>query len=158
MTSSTFGTLLLLSLVWTPIPAAVAAQNALTVRDRLEIQELYARYAQTFDLGDAEGWANTFAEDGVFGASQGRTELIEYAKGRFPRYGGHSRHWNSQLTLTPTTDGVRGVVYIMLWDVGTRPRTIIASGIYRDIIVKTPEGWRFKTRVVEGDQPTDGGN
>jgi hypothetical protein len=36
----------------------------ITAEDRFAIQDLYARYCQTVDQGDAEGWADTFTEDG----------------------------------------------------------------------------------------------
>lgn len=37
------------------------------------------------------------------------------------------------------------MAYLMLIDL--KKATVIGSGIYEDVIVKTPEGWRFKSRV-----------
>lgn len=36
----------------------------ITADDRFAIQDLYAAYCRMVDLGDAEGWADTFTEDG----------------------------------------------------------------------------------------------
>ncbi len=44
----------------------MAANWSLSALDRLEIQELYARYAWGIDLGDAEMALSTFAEDAWF--------------------------------------------------------------------------------------------
>ena len=37
--------------------SAGQGSGGLTGEDYVEIQQLYARYAHTLDLGDAEGWA-----------------------------------------------------------------------------------------------------
>lgn len=41
----------------------------------------------------------------------------------------------------------------MLLDVGVRPPGIAATAKYTDTLVKTPQGWRFKTRATKGDPP-----
>jgi hypothetical protein len=41
----------------------------------------------------------------------------------------------------------------MLWNVGVRPAAIILTGVYQDELVKTADGWRFKSRVVTTDRP-----
>ncbi len=43
-----------------------AAAGGLSAQDYFEIQQLYARYNNAIDSGDAEGWAATFTSDGVF--------------------------------------------------------------------------------------------
>ncbi|MCB1672868.1 MAG: hypothetical protein KDI29_17205 [Pseudomonadales bacterium] len=44
---------------------------------------------------------------------------------------------------------------MILWNVGTRPQSISLTGTYADSLVKTPNGWRFKSRRVTLDSPTD---
>lgn len=127
--------------------------GAMTAEDYLEIQQLYARYAHTLDLGDAEGWADTFTPDGVFADSTGRAELITFAEGFYGR-GGDARHWNSQVLITPTADGADGSCYLLLVNTGAQPASITVSGIYRDKIVKTSGGWRFKERVATVERPS----
>jgi hypothetical protein len=134
---------------------AFAAQAAnLTPQDMAEIQTLYAKYNQALDAGKAEVWADTFTPDGVFNKTNvGRDALIAFAKGFYEQGGGKRRHWNTNLVLIGTADGADGSVYLMLWDVGQRPASILVTGIYEDKLVKTKEGWRFKTRVVNPDAP-----
>jgi len=126
----------------------------LTPQDMAEIQTLYAKYNQVLDAGKAEAWADTFTADGAFNKTNvGRDALIAFAKGFYDQGGGKRRHWNTNLILTGTSEGADGSVYLMLWDVGNRPATIIVTGIYEDKLVKTKDGWRFKTRLVNPDAP-----
>lgn len=134
------------------IASAGAAQSgALTAQDYVEIHQLYAQYAQTLDLGDAEGWADTFTPDGVFGESAGHAELKTFAEGFFSNFDGAARHWNSQVIITPTADGADGGCYLLLVDTRTQPVGITVAGIYADKLVKTPSGWRFQERVFTAD-------
>src|SRR5215471_4649641 len=134
---------------------AFSAQAAnLTPADMSEIQTLYAKYNQVLDAGKAEAWADTFTPDGVFNKTNiGRDALITFAKNFYQQGGGKRRHWNTNLVLTGTAEGADGSVYLMLWDVGGRPATILVTGIYEDKLVKTKDGWRFKSRVVNADTP-----
>jgi hypothetical protein len=130
-----------------------AAKAALTTQDYVEIQQLYARYAMTIDAGDAEGWADTFTADGVFNnASRGRTALVQFVHDwRDKRNGADRRHWNSNLVIRPSDDGATGSVYLLLLDISARPPVMAMSAMYEDALVKTPQGWRFKSRVLHGD-------
>jgi bifunctional aromatase (cyclase/dehydratase) len=129
------------------------AKMTLTGQDYLEIQQLYARYVMTIDSGDAEGWADTFTGDGVFNnASRGRTALVQFVHDwRANRKGAERRHWNSNLLITPTGEGASGSVYLLLLDISARPPSPVMSAVYEDTLVKTPQGWRFKTRVLHSD-------
>jgi hypothetical protein len=137
-----------------------AAQNTLSAQDIAEIRQLHAQYNHALDFGDVEAWADTFVEDGTFGNSRGREQLIQFATNFYGTQQGYSRHWNDQLTLSPTDGGATGSIYLTLWSTRTRPPTIITTGVYRDVLVRTPNGWRFQSRDMEGDRPApadDGG-
>jgi SnoaL-like domain len=125
----------------------------LTTQDYIDIQQLYARYNMAIDTGNGEGWAGTFTPDGVFNnTNKGHDALVQFIKDwREKRDGANRRHWNSNLAIAQTADGASGSVYLILLNVGVRPATIVSTGIYEDALVKTPQGWRFKTRVVHGD-------
>ena len=58
--------------------AGQVGAGMLTSQDHGEIRQLYARYAHTIDTGEAEGWADTFTADGVFGNAHGRAALVEF--------------------------------------------------------------------------------
>jgi hypothetical protein len=124
----------------------------LTPQDYLQIEQLYAAYNHAIDSGDAEGWANTFTPDGVFSNRfTGRDALMGFVKSWQERGGASRRHWNSNLRVVATAEGASGSVYLMLWDVGQKPATIVSTGKYEDVLVNTATGWRFKSRVVKGD-------
>ena len=131
-----------------------ASRPTLTVEDYLEIQQLYARYSQTIDSGERDGaaWAETFTPDGVFGNASGRAALTEFAKHRPDRWNGaQSRHWISNLIITPTSEGASGSCYLLTMNVSVRPPVLNSAGVYADTMVKTSEGWRFKKRILQGD-------
>ena len=64
MTKSTIHTVLALAVALGAITWAHAQQRtppgSLTTQDYIDIQQLYARYNQTLDRRDAEGWAGVF--------------------------------------------------------------------------------------------------
>jgi hypothetical protein len=134
---------------------AVRAERApaLTTQDYADIQQLYARYNLAIDTGDAEGWAGTFTPDGVFNnTNRGRDALVQFVHDwREKRDGANRRHLNSNMVLSPTADGAKGTIYLLLLNVGVRPATIATTGIYEDVLVRTPQGWRFRSRVVHAD-------
>lgn len=134
--------------------APASAQGRLSADDMAEIQNLYAQYNLMLDSGDAEGWADTFVENGRFGNSEGRAALIGFAE-NFHEGNPQSRHWNTNLHVTPTAEGAAGTTYLMLYNAGVRPPSVTASGIYQDVLVRTPQGWRFQSRQVQIDRPAN---
>ena len=129
------------------IPAeATAAQ--FTALDYIEIQQLYARYAWAGDAGDENAWAATFTPDGSFNDRTGTDALrrtVIFA--RDERKATNWRHWNANLSITPTAEGATGLVYLMMVDISVAPPVILSAGHYQDSLVKTSQGWRFKKRV-----------
>ncbi len=132
--------------------AAVQAQNSLSADDYVEIHNLYAHYNLVLDAGDSEAWADTFTPDGRFNGFEGRAALVGFAD-QFHASNLNTRHWNSNIHITPTADGAAGVAYLILWNVGTRPQSISVTGAYQDTLVRTSTGWRFKSRQVQIDPP-----
>ena len=131
--------------------------SSLTADDYMQIQQLYARYNNAIDSGDAEGYAGTFVPDGTFNTFNGHDALVGFIHNwREKMNGGNRRHWNSNLTITPTPEGASGTVYLLLIDVSARPPAIAAAAKYEDQLVKTPQGWRFKKRVTKADGPAPG--
>ena len=130
------------------------AADKLTTQDYIEIEQLYAKYNHALDSGDAAAWADTYTADGVFRKTTvGRDALLKFVENFSKSSGGAFRHWNSNRTVVGTADGADGSVYLMLWNVGVKPQAIVTTGIYIDKLVKTPAGWRFKSRDIKGDTP-----
>jgi hypothetical protein len=134
------------------------AVRKITADDYIQIQQLYATYAQALDKGEGELFASTFVEDGEFtgGRAAGRaTEVRNPIKGReaLTKMGsnGGTRHFTANLVITPTADGAKGSCYLLLFNARKIPATIIETAIYEDTLVKTTAGWKFKKRVVWRD-------
>jgi hypothetical protein len=142
-----------------------SAPASLTERDRVEIQELVARYARALSTCAAKEYAELFTPDGVFvtddfrgarhrelygksGRLVGRAKLVELveteefclspkanAPPTRPAAGGAARPAPT-VTIEPSPDGARGTA------------SLGNGGHYEDVYVKTSEGWRFKSRTV----------
>ena len=135
----------------------VSAQHKsgkLSAEDYVEIQQLYARYNNAIDSGDAEAYADTFVPDGTFNTFTGREALVGFIHSwREKMNGANRRHWNSNLLINATPEGASGSVYLLLIDVGVRPPVIAAAAKYDDQLVRTPQGWRFKKRTTKAEAP-----
>lgn len=127
--------------------------------DRTRIRELTARYNRCFDDGDAEGFAETFTEDGVMEVAggfevRGRDGLAQMCR-RTP-YG----VVHVTVDATVEVDGDRAVQDVTIM-VLQRPKpdaapderrtTLERSGRYHDELVRTPDGWRFSRRTASLD-------
>ena len=139
--------------------AAGRAPASLTAMDRIEIQQLVARYGYALDSGADNGYAyaDLFAPDGVFiGMNQGekgrsytgRDTLAALARGgkRGPNF---VSHFITNTIVEPAPGGARGRQYAVIIDIGEGrdPSTISHGGHYEDVYVKTAAGWRFKSRA-----------
>ena len=142
---------------------------ALTGTDYAEIERLSARYSHAIDTcaNDGYDYADLYTPDGVFidmwtqsaidagGVKwQGREKLREISSGAnitgapctSTRFNGSVSHLILSLVITPTPEGATGNSYMI--ELGGRdPNRITRMGNYEDVYVKTPDGWRFKSRT-----------
>jgi len=131
-----------------PGPATLAAG------DYIEIQQLVARYPYAVDMhgGDGSAYAGLFTPDGSFGAqAKGTAQLAELAaKTNKDRSGpAFTRHFVTNVVIKPSPEGATGRSYLVALDIseGGKPTTILHGGHYDDVYVKTPQGWRIKSRT-----------
>ena len=125
-----------------------SAAGTLTTQDYIDIEQNYARYYHTIDAGDAEGWADTFTDDGEFNGVKGRAALVANRSKSGPS---KTRHVVSNLKITPTAEGANGSLYVFIFDPQVVPLKINSYSRYDDTLVKTPKGWRFKTKIRSSD-------
>lgn len=137
---------------------------ALTALDYFEIEQLVARYARAIDTCSNNGYdyADLFTSDGFFAPFQdgkvgnrwqGRERLAEASGGGVR--GCKNVGWIEQGVLhmyvnhviTPTPEGATGTVDMLMIGLGGDPNRIEADGYYDDTYVKTPQGWRFASRI-----------
>jgi hypothetical protein len=141
------------------------ATGTLTALDYIEIQQLVNRYAFAIDTCSNNGYdyADLYVPDGVFMNSssstrwQGRERLAEAAGGAGrgckkltdPANAGRS-HTTINLIIEPSPEGAIGKSYLVypgVEGVHSDPGHTGHVGGYQDVYVKTPQGWRFKSRV-----------
>lgn len=122
--------------------------------DKVEIQELAARYNHAVDKREALEWADLFTEDGsveIHGRilAAGRADLIGYIE-RNKTLPAKRLHWISNAVVDPV-DGdphaARLRLYIAAYDVTDGiAGTPYSLGEYDDLIVRENGRWLFKRR------------
>jgi hypothetical protein len=128
------------------------AGPALTAEDYIEIQQLVSRYPYALDQNPDEGasYANLFTPDAIFRQprTEGHENLARMAT-RAPHGANYTRHFLANHVIEATGDGAAGRQYLVAVDIGERgqPSSIFLGGHYEDVYVRTPDGWRFKTRT-----------
>jgi hypothetical protein len=144
-----------------------AQAAALTALDYVEIQQLVNKYAFAIDSCSNNGYdyADLYTPDGAFywgvGArvSRGREQLAEAAGGG--RNGCQKlrqatpekpvqTHTTVNLVIEPSPEGAIGKSYLVYPGVeglAGDPTHSGHVGGYQDVYVKTPSGWRFKSRL-----------
>jgi uncharacterized protein (TIGR02246 family) len=132
----------------------LGARRGSDTDDIVAIQQLLARYNTAADLGDGEGFAATFTEDGVAAAgatvTTGRAALAERGNGVPDRTPG-IRHWVNNHVINVDGDDATATVYVMVVVTGAGGPKIVASGRYSDQMRRTVEGWRFSRREFAVD-------
>ncbi len=146
---------------------AQAQTTGLTALDYAEITQLINRYAYGIDTCANNGYdyADVFTPDGVFidknsdaGFAAGGRVLAKGRDALAELVGGGSRGCKTKLVwtdwshlmlnheITPAPEGAHGRVYLV--QLGMRgPGSVDRHGGYEDVYVKTPKGWRIKSRT-----------
>lgn len=166
------------------LPAGVWAQEnraktppaamELTALDYVHIQQLVAKYAQAIDTCSNNGYdyADLFTSDGFFAPFQngqigrkasGRDALARVSGGGpngctgagWIRQGVHHMYVNH--IINPSPEGATGTVNMLMIGLGGDKNKIEHDGYYEDAYEKTPQGWRFKSRVHHATFDPGGG-
>jgi hypothetical protein len=134
----------------------------LSPADYIEIHQLYAKYSFALDLGDGDGRAATFTADGTFKAAltNHKPDNVQTLRERTRLLGNQGRrHLMMNIVITPTPEGAAGRAYaVILGPAGQEAddRSLEGkSGFYIDTLVKTAQGWRFRTREFWRDTDAD---
>ena len=161
------------------IPAIAYVQGApkLSIQDYIDIEQLTAGYPYKIDNCTNGGYdyAEQYTEDAIFGVSsawgsagkvwyRGREELAQAGGGGKggcrPRPANAARprthHIVTSQVITPTASGASGRSTLMALTnaFADQPSKMEWQGGYEDTYVKTPKGWRFKSRFhVWPDHP-----
>jgi hypothetical protein len=145
-------------------PKAAAPPMELTALDYIQIQQLVAKYAEYIDTCSNNGYdyADLFTADGFFAPfqngqigrkSQGREALARVSGGGPNGCTGAGwirqgvKHIYVNHIINPTPQGASGQVNMLMIGLGGDKNKIEHDGHYEDTYVKTPQGWRFQSRI-----------
>jgi hypothetical protein len=132
------------------VAGTASAQQTLTDKDRAEIQDLSAKYAKALGGCAAEDYADVFVPETGYFASNFRGEVV--GRERLMALVRSERHCIAPSAQASATAAPRPVptVVIDMSSAGPIGRADLGEkvGRYDDEYVKTPQGWRFKSRTV----------
>src|SRR6185295_12289899 len=133
---------------------APTQQSSLTASDYLEIAQLVASYGHALDSGygkgeNGEAYAGLYTADASFAGATGHDQLVRLGQIQ-PRGPDYVRHYLTNHVIEPMPGGAKGKEFLAVIDNGENGKasSLFLGGHYEDTYVKTPEGWRIKTRQL----------
>jgi uncharacterized protein (TIGR02246 family) len=132
--------------------------SSVSAADKIEIHELLARYAWSFDTADVEGFVSCFAPDAVMCEDVfedvdrwvGHDQIRSMAQHFFsmPGFGGRQHHV-SQILIDGSSDRCRVRAFIIVVEPREgEPCAVPFAGHYDDVVVKIDGRWLFQERLV----------
>jgi uncharacterized protein (TIGR02246 family) len=130
--------------------------SGVSAEDRFAIQDLLMAYVHATDTGDARGYANSFAPDGVLFTSKGETikgraALEAYSRKMSPEAESRGRqHYFQTIRVAREGAGFRVYSFWHVVEMKADPRVarVRSMGTCDDLCVMTPEGLRFAERRI----------
>jgi hypothetical protein len=134
--------------------------------DRQQILDLISRYSYDWDGKDAAAFSALFQDNAALSTYSAGTlsrnvrsnkERLARAHDQFQSFtaqGIQTRHYQTNTILERMSDGtVRGdTLFQVVWQYAGDPAPkLVHSGMYRDLFIKTPAGWRFAGREIHID-------
>ena len=136
----------------------MTAPNALTAEDRLQIHELYARYAWALGTGDTESFVACFTPDAVLcedifetadrweGVNNIRS-MIEFFR-NLPPFPGRQIHVGQILIEGNAERAVSKAFCFVTHCTGEPPYPLCMLGYYTDVVEKQEGRWLFRNRLI----------
>jgi ketosteroid isomerase-like protein len=136
----------------------VARTKSLTLRDRIAINDLLARYAWALDTGDVDGFIACFTPDAVvieevfedpdrWEGHANLRRLAEHYKS-VPDFPGRQHHV-SQVLVEGTATRAKARSFTFVTECRGEPPYIVRfAGYYEDRVVKARGEWRFAERII----------
>lgn len=134
------------------------AISKMSVEDRLDIMELFARYAWAIDSGDIQGVLDCFAEDGcmdhlwqgkLYGHEQIRRAFEELWYDR-PSWWAGRQHLANHFLITREGEGARVKAFfsILQFNVEYRTNFVFGIGTWDNYCVKRNGKWVFQEETI----------
>ena len=125
----------------------------------MEIQELMVRYSHAVDTRDWDAYEKVFTVDAridyseMGGAAGNVAEVRAFLEQAMPRFASFQHMVANTIIEFDDANTVRARTIChnpMVLDKGNGETHVFFCGLwYRDIVVRTPEGWRIKDRYEE---------
>jgi hypothetical protein len=130
-------------------PASPKEFLVLTVEDRLAIHELMALYGHVIDERQFSRTGELFTDDARYDVSDFKAGIVQGVAAIVELWRSSDRHplahHASNVVVTQDSDGTTNVVSK---GIGVLADGKAGSVTYRDVVVKTPCGWRIRERVA----------
>ena len=127
------------------------------LEDREAIRELLARYCFLLDGYHLAEFAALFTADGEWisrnGSAKGPADIERLLRGMVPEPapGKRRKHFTTNVIIDLAGDSATVVSnFLVVRDSDAGP-VIAVAGTYDDIVVRTGEGWKFKSRRLSHD-------
>lgn len=130
--------------------------SIIPVADKINIQELIAKYNIFLDNKNIEEWTNTWSADGVwstpFGEAKGKTELKNMANRIIDEFASGKRHISTNIIIENGPNNTASVQSYLIVTEAKRSPEVVASGTYNDTLKKDANSkWKFLHRKLEID-------
>lgn len=142
-------------------PADLAARLR-RLEDEAAIRETLHAYGAALDYGDREQFLGCFTRDAEYVVTmrltpdggmtfRGHDELGAYFDGHTHAPGAWHKHVTTNIRATVDGDTATADSYFLRVDAGAdpAPATVLASGRYRDTLVRDGGTWRIRSRRCE---------
>ncbi|MFC8315630.1 nuclear transport factor 2 family protein [Gordonia sp. NPDC057258] len=128
---------------------------SLSTDDKIAIQELSNAHIAHLDRHEVDDWVGYWVDGGQFiatyGTFTGHAEIKEFIEGHIAagKEDG-ARHFMTNYVIDGDGDRAESYCLVLKVQVEKAPH-IIASGVYRDVVTRTSEGWKFQSRQLDVD-------
>jgi 3-phenylpropionate/cinnamic acid dioxygenase small subunit len=137
-------------------------KTEVSASDRFEIQEVLSSYGVHHDARDFDALAECFTEDAIYtmkilngdtiGPRMGRNEIVGQIQRFKESQHDQRRHLISNFLMRPdTAHRVRVTSYVVVTAADVNQFGVVTAGLYRDVVVRTPLGWRIQEKILELD-------
>ncbi|WP_158734747.1 nuclear transport factor 2 family protein [Alteribacillus sp. YIM 98480] len=132
--------------------------------DKLAIHELLSRASYGLDERNIDMLSGCFAEDAVMtlriadgdmiGPFDGHQSIMKLMKDSMETQTDKRRHVTSNLFFEDESEtNAKAISYLTLFATENGVIKLLTTGIYRDEVVKTADGWKLKKRHLDLELP-----
>jgi len=130
--------------------------STITIEDKINIQELIAKYNVALDNKNIDEWTNTWTDDGVwstpFGEAKGKTELKNMINQVTNEFASGKRHLSTNIIIEDAPNNMASAKSYLIVTEAKKTPEVVASGTYSDILKKNNSGeWKFFQRKLDID-------